>query len=114
MKLEGRLRSPIGEAGILHAFSMGRAEADYRRRVDLLWASMSKHGLEIRPASNLDARPSDYADWAYVPRGREGRARRQAEGCVGGLATFDAALKTCLSALRQGAQGGASCRADLP
>ena len=55
----------MGEVGLQHTLSMGLPEADYRRRVDMLGAFTSKHGLEIRPASSLDAGLSDHVDWVY-------------------------------------------------
>ena len=63
---EDRLRASVGTMGVLHRLSMGGSESDYRRRVDTLWAFMSRHGLFARPPARLDEALSDYADWAYL------------------------------------------------
>ena len=65
-KFEDRLRASMGEMGVLHRLSMGRSETSYRKRVDTLWAFMSKHGLPSQPPARMDEALSDYADWAYL------------------------------------------------
>ena len=45
---------------------MGRSEADYKMRVDVLWAYMSRHGLPACPDALLDEALSDEADWTYL------------------------------------------------
>ena len=65
-KFEDILRVSVGEEGILLRLSMGGSGADYKKRVDMLWAFMSKHGLESRRPCLLDEALSDYAGWAYL------------------------------------------------
>ena len=61
-----RLRSSIGEPGVLATISMGKSEKDYVRRVSMLWAFMARWNLERAPIAALDAALSDYADHAYL------------------------------------------------
>ena len=61
-----RLRSSIGEPGVLATISMGKSEKDYVKRVNMLWAYMARWNLARSPIGALDAALSDYADHAYL------------------------------------------------